>query len=75
LVVAEGGLASSSHDVEKSSRYRGRHERPDDDDDELTLRADDHVELKEDGTTGRVVGPSSAPGRWKLRLDESMAVE
>jgi hypothetical protein len=48
---------------------------PDDDGDDLALRAGDHVELKEDGATGRVVGPGSKHGRWKVRLDESMAVE
>jgi hypothetical protein len=44
-------------------------------DDDLALQAGDHVELKEDGATGRVVGPGSKPGRRKVRLGESMAVE
>jgi hypothetical protein len=41
----------------------------DDENDDLALRKGDYVELRDTGETGRILGPGSKPGFWRVRLD------
>jgi hypothetical protein len=42
-----------------------------DDDEGLDLEKGDYVEMKGTGEMGRVVGPGSKPGFWRVRFDQS----